>query len=85
MELFIKDLRIDNVRNIKDFTIPLSDTKRTHLILTGKNGSGKTSTLLEINNLLTKLFNNQFKTLDSYHNGHLYIKVPNATCDLKVA
>ena len=68
MELFIKDLRIDNVRNIKDFTIPLSDTKRTHLILTGKNGSGKTSTLLEINNLLTKLFNNQFKTLDSYHN-----------------
>lgn len=68
MELFIKDLRIDNIRNIQDFTIPLSDTKRKHLILTGKNGSGKTSTLLEINNLLTKLFNNQFKTLDSYHN-----------------
>ena len=51
MELFIKDLRIDNVRNIKDFTIPLSDTKRTHLILTGKNGCGK-STLLNILGLL---------------------------------
>ena len=67
MELFIKDLNIDNVRNIKDLAIHLSTIKRKHLILTGKNGSGKTSTLLEINNLLTKLFNNQFKNLDTYH------------------
>ncbi len=26
-----------------------------------------------------------FKNINSFNDGHLYIKVPNATCDLKVA
>ncbi len=67
MELFIKDLKVDNVRGINDFLIPLSSEFRKHLILTGKNGSGKTSTLLEINNLLTKLYNNQFQNLQNLY------------------
>lgn len=67
MELFIKDLKVDDVRGIENFIIPLSSEKRKHLILTGKNGSGKTSTLLEINNLLTKLYNNQFQNLQNLY------------------
>lgn len=67
MELFIKDIKIDNVRGIDDFLIPLSEQERKHLIITGKNGSGKTSTLEEINILLMKLYNNQFQTLQTFH------------------
>jgi predicted ATP-binding protein involved in virulence len=67
MELFIKDLKIDDIRGINSFFIPLSSNKRKHLILTGKNGSGKTSTLIEINHLLMKLYNNQFQNLQQYY------------------
>ncbi|MBQ4401079.1 MAG: AAA family ATPase [Synergistaceae bacterium] len=53
MEHFIKEIRIDNVRHLKDIRISLDSDHRQHLILTGKNGSGKTSVLDEIaNNLM---------------------------------
>lgn len=39
---------------MKDLEIKLSDTQRQHLILTGKNGSGKTSLLYDIYNCLLK-------------------------------
>ena len=44
-ENFIKKIMIDKVRHLENITIPLSDEKSKHLILTGKNGSGKTSVL----------------------------------------
>jgi len=44
-DVFVTDLKIQKVRHLKDIHIPLSKTKRKHLILTGKNGSGKTSVL----------------------------------------
>ena len=44
-ENFIKKIIIDKVRHLENLTIPLSDEKCKHLILTGKNGSGKTSVL----------------------------------------
>jgi predicted ATP-binding protein involved in virulence len=44
-DIFITNLFIKKVRHLKDIHIPLSKDKRTHLILTGKNGSGKTSVL----------------------------------------
>ncbi|SEH25898.1 AAA family ATPase [Selenomonas sp. KH1T6] len=44
-ENFIKTLKIDKVRHLENITIPLSEEKCKHLILTGKNGSGKTSVL----------------------------------------
>ncbi len=59
-EFFVQKLLIKDVREIKDFEIPLDDSERKHLIITGKNGSGKTSTLNEIDSLLNKLINNQF-------------------------
>lgn len=42
---FITKIRINNVRHLKDIEIPLSEETPRHLILTGKNGSGKTSVL----------------------------------------
>ena len=45
MEHFITSIHINEVRHLKNIEIKLSPEKRQHLILTGKNGSGKTSVL----------------------------------------
>ena len=45
MENFITKVKINKVRHLKDIEIKLPEDKRTHLILTGRNGSGKTSVL----------------------------------------
>lgn len=42
-QIIITDLTIRKVRHLSDISIPLSEEKIKHLILTGKNGSGKTS------------------------------------------
>jgi len=42
---FITKINIKKVRHLREVNIPLSNTERKHLILTGKNGSGKTSIL----------------------------------------
>lgn len=72
-EYFIQELTIKDVRDIKGFRIQLDENERKHLIITGKNGCGKTSTLNEIDVLLNKLINNQFaqvsqnkKNIESY-------------------
>ena len=44
-KIYITKIRIEKVRHLKDIDIELSDTELKHLILTGKNGSGKTSLL----------------------------------------
>ena len=62
-DYFIEKVIIKDVRDIKNLEILLDNSKRKHLIITGKNGCGKTSTLLEINNLLNKLINNGFNTI----------------------
>ena len=46
--IFIKNIYVDKVRNLHDFDIEISQTEKKHLILTGKNGSGKTSLLESI-------------------------------------
>lgn len=43
--IFITDVNIEKVRNLKNIEIELDNEKKKHLILTGKNGSGKTSTI----------------------------------------
>lgn len=62
-DYFIKKLEINRHRRIQSLEIPLSENSRKHLIFTGKNGSGKTTTLKEINALLNKLINNGFSTI----------------------
>ncbi len=44
-QTFLTGIEIKKVRHLSNIFIPLSDKERKHLILTGKNGSGKTSTL----------------------------------------
>lgn len=51
-EIFVTKLRINKVRHLENLEIQLSDTERKHLILTGKNGSGKTSVLEGISKFL---------------------------------
>lgn len=41
--LFITKLDINQVRHLSGISIPFSENEMKHLILTGKNGSGKTS------------------------------------------
>lgn len=50
--MFLTDIHINALRHLKDLDITLSRDKRQHLILTGKNGSGKTSLLEGICNRL---------------------------------
>jgi len=47
MEHYIAEIRINKLRHLENVNIELSNESRCHLMLTGKNGSGKTS-LLEI-------------------------------------
>jgi predicted ATP-binding protein involved in virulence len=53
-DTFITAIHVKKVCHIEDFAIPLSETERKHLVITGKNGSGKTSLLREINNFLAE-------------------------------
>lgn len=52
-------MQIHKVRHLKNIDIPLSGNERKHLILTGKNGSGKTSVLEEIKKFLTGIENRE--------------------------
>ncbi len=52
MKNYITDLQIEKVRHLKDIHISLSADNKKHLILTGKNGSGKTSLLDAIQSYL---------------------------------
>lgn len=55
-QLFITNLEINKVRHLKDISIPLSEKQIRHLVLTGKNGSGKTSVVETLAGYLGNLF-----------------------------
>lgn len=42
---YITEIMIESVRHLKNISIPINSDKIKHVILTGKNGSGKTSVL----------------------------------------
>lgn len=52
MERYINKIRINELFHLKDIDIEISDKNAPHLILTGKNGSGKTILLNAIANYL---------------------------------
>ena len=54
MSNFITEIKIEKIRHLENINIVLGDKKK-HLILTGKNGSGKTSVLEELDSYF-KLF-----------------------------
>lgn len=54
-QMFISELVIEKVRHLENITIPLSGEKPKHLLLTGKNGSGKTSVLEAMSRYLNSI------------------------------
>ena len=69
MDSFIRLIRITKLRHLENIEIVLSDVERKHLMLTGKNGSGKTSLLEKIADCLktvvTNAENNSTQTSDN--------------------
>lgn len=87
-ENFITNIFVENSRNVKDLNIPLSADHRQHLILTGKNGSGKTSLLLEINKFIAQIDNGNFQNYKqmqiNLENQKKQLQNPNITSDQKL-
>lgn len=63
---FITGLEIKNVRHLNNIHIPLDINNRKHLILTGKNGSGKTSVIEAIKKHIQALLNNNPSSEEDY-------------------
>ena len=67
VERYITKIYIEQVRHLKDIQIELNKEKRQHLILTGKNGSGKTSVLEALRSFLEMIQNGLYDyLLDMY-------------------
>jgi predicted ATP-binding protein involved in virulence len=59
-QVYITNIEIENVRHLRNIEIPLSYDEKKHLILTGKNGSGKTSLIEAMANNLENMFTNKY-------------------------
>ena len=55
MKYFIKNIKINKLFHLSDFDISIDDEKYPNLIITGKNGSGKTILLNAISDFLDKI------------------------------
>ena len=51
MNYFIKNIHINHLLHLQNFDIKIEDKNTPHLIITGKNGSGKTILLNAIASL----------------------------------
>ena len=58
-QLFVSNIKINKVRHLNNISIDLSKQERKHLIITGKNGSGKTSLLDAIAVFLNSITNSK--------------------------
>ena len=66
-EYFISEIDIKNIYHLSYIKIKLDLAKRQHLLLTGKNGSGKTSLLLRIVKYLQMISDEiDFENLEFY-------------------
>lgn len=55
MSNYITNIKVNHIFHLQDFVIPISEDKKKHLIITGKNGSGKTILLNAIIEYLNKI------------------------------
>lgn len=75
MNYFIKNIHVNKLFHLNNFDIPIADEKYPHLIITGKNGSGKTVLLNAVSDFLNIIkddksanFLTYKKELNSWHN-----------------
>ena len=66
MNKYIKNIHINKVRHLRDINIPLEKEDYPHLMITGKNGSGKTSLLNAIANHIEGIANDKRKDFEAY-------------------
>lgn len=78
-QIFIKNITIKKIRHLKDISIPLSENQIKHLILTGKNGSGKTSVVEALARYLNKIFTGERENAFRNCQKELDIKLNNET------
>lgn len=64
---FISEIDIEKLYHLSDIKIKLDSTKRQHLLLTGKNGSGKTSLLLKIQEFLRAINEGNLSSIFKYY------------------
>lgn len=55
MSRYITNIHVNKLHHLSDFDIPVANDNAPHLILTGKNGSGKTITLNAVADFLDKI------------------------------
>lgn len=67
MEHYITEIDIENLRHLSDIRIQLNSECRQHLMLTGKNGSGKTSLLLAIRKYLQAVNDGKLNELSDHY------------------
>ncbi len=72
MKHFITSIKIKKIRHLENITIPLSETEPKHLILTGKNGSGKTSVIEKLRDFLSSVKTGQITNIPSLRKTILY-------------
>ena len=58
---YIHKIHINKIRHLQNIDIPIQNDTYPHLILTGKNGSGKTSVLEAVANHLQNIANDPYK------------------------
>ena len=68
MNYFIKNIHVNNLFHLNDFDIPIADEKYPHLIITGKNGSGKTVILNAVSDFLNIIKNDKSANFLTYKN-----------------
>lgn len=70
---FLTAIHIHKVRHLTDIDIPLSSNVRKNLILTGKNGSGKTSVLDALSGNIMDLGTDHYQIDDNYRTAGRWI------------
>ena len=64
MEHYITKIRIEKVRHLSNIDIEIDSSRRMHLLLTGKNGSGKTSVLQAIKSYLKAINDGKLASIE---------------------
>lgn len=67
MNYFIKNIHINKLFHLNDIDIPIADEKCPHLIITGKNGSGKTVLLNAISDFLNIIKNDKSAEVENLY------------------